>query len=77
MLRCVKSEPVSNLLRAGSLRRKPAEMTAALFTNVELAPADPILGLNEAFAADPRPTKVNLGVGVYFGEDGKPRPCAA
>jgi aromatic-amino-acid transaminase len=58
-------------LRAGSLRRKPAEMTAALFTNVELAPADPILGLNEAFAADPRPTKVNLGVGVYFGEDGR------
>jgi aromatic-amino-acid transaminase len=43
----------------------------SLFSSVELAPPDPILGLNEAFAADSRPGKVNLGVGVYLGEDGK------
>ena len=43
----------------------------SLFTSVALAPRDPILGLNEQFAADPRPTKVNLGVGVYFDADGK------
>ena len=43
----------------------------SLFSAVELAPRDPILGLNEAFNADPRTTKVNLGVGVYFNEDGK------
>ena len=36
-----------------------------------MAPRDPILGLNEAFAADTRPTKVNLGVGVYFDDAGK------
>ncbi|MFN7537958.1 MAG: amino acid aminotransferase [Burkholderiales bacterium] len=42
-----------------------------LFSDVELAPRDPILGLNEAFNADPRPGKVNLGVGVYFTDDGK------
>lgn len=42
-----------------------------LFAAVELAPADPILGLTEAFNADTRPGKVNLGVGVYLGEDGK------
>ncbi len=42
-----------------------------LFTAVEMAPRDPILGLNEQFAADTNPNKVNLGVGVYFGEDGK------
>jgi len=42
-----------------------------LFSSVELAPRDPILGLNETFNADPRPTKVNLGVGVYFSEAGK------
>ena len=41
------------------------------FSAVELAPRDPILGLNEQFNADPNPNKVNLGVGVYFGEDGK------
>jgi aromatic-amino-acid transaminase len=42
-----------------------------LFAGVELAPRDPILGLTEQFVADPRPDKVNLGVGVYFDDDGK------
>jgi aromatic-amino-acid transaminase len=43
----------------------------SLFTAVEMAPRDPILGLNEQFAADPNPSKVNLGVGVYYDDDGK------
>ncbi len=43
----------------------------SLFAAVEMAPRDPILGLNEQFAADPRDDKVNLGVGVYFDEAGK------
>ena len=43
----------------------------SLFSAVELAPRDPILGLNEQFAADQNPKKVNLGVGVYFDENGK------
>ena len=43
----------------------------SLFSSVELAPRDPILGLNEQFAADANPNKVNLGVGVYFDENGK------
>lgn len=43
----------------------------SLFSAVELAPRDPILGLNEAFNADPRPDRVNLGVGVYYNEEGK------
>jgi aromatic-amino-acid transaminase len=43
----------------------------SLFTNVEMAPRDPILGLNEQFGSDPNPTKVNLGVGVYYDENGK------
>ena len=42
-----------------------------LFAAVELAPRDPILGLNEQFAADNNPAKVNLGVGVYFDDAGK------
>lgn len=41
-----------------------------MFERVSKAPADPILGLNEAFAADSRDTKVNLGVGVFKNEDG-------
>jgi len=43
----------------------------SLFSAVEMAPRDPILGLNEAFNADTRATKVNLGVGVYFTDEGK------
>ncbi len=42
-----------------------------LFAHVELAPRDPILGLNEQFAADTNPDKVNLGVGMYYDESGK------
>ena len=43
----------------------------SLFAAVEMAPRDPILGLNEQFNADTNPNKVNLGVGVYFDENGK------
>jgi aromatic-amino-acid transaminase len=43
----------------------------SLFSAVAMAPRDPILGLNEQFAADARPGKVNLGVGVYYDENGK------
>jgi aromatic-amino-acid transaminase len=46
-------------------------MSASIFTAVEMAPRDPILGLNEQFNADPNPAKVNLGVGVYFNDEGK------
>src|ERR1700712_2777934 len=43
----------------------------SLFSAIEMAPRDPILGLNEQFNADPNPAKVNLGVGVYFDDNGK------
>jgi len=43
----------------------------SMFTGVQMAPRDPILGLNEQFAADTNPHKVNLGVGVYFDDNGK------
>ena len=43
----------------------------SLFTAVEMAPRDPILGLNEQFNADTNPAKVNLGVGVYNDDNGK------
>jgi len=42
-----------------------------MFSAVEMAPRDPILGLNEQYAADSNPNKVNLGVGVYFDDNGK------
>jgi aromatic-amino-acid transaminase len=43
----------------------------SLFNAVEMAPRDPILGLTEQFNADPNPKKVNLGVGVYYDDNGK------
>ncbi len=46
-------------------------MTASIFAAVEMAPRDPILGLTESFNADTRPTRVNLGVGVYLDDNGK------
>lgn len=41
-----------------------------LFSHVTQVPRDPILGLNELFQADSRPNKINLGVGVYYDEQG-------
>ncbi|HEX9396898.1 MAG TPA: amino acid aminotransferase [Burkholderiales bacterium] len=38
---------------------------------VAMAPKDPILGVTESFVADQNPSKVNLGVGVYYDDNGK------
>ena len=43
----------------------------SFFSNVERVPGDPILGLTEAYNADSRTTKVNLGVGIYYDEQGR------
>jgi len=46
-------------------------MTASILARVEMAPGDPILGVTDAFNADPNPKRINLGVGVYYDENGK------
>ncbi|MFC5742492.1 aromatic amino acid transaminase [Dyella tabacisoli] len=43
----------------------------SLFASVEMTPGDPILGLTEAYLADTRAGKVNLGVGIYYDEQGR------
>jgi aromatic-amino-acid transaminase len=48
-----------------------APLPASLFAAVEMAPRDPILGITEAFVADKNPEKINLGVGVYYDDNGK------
>ena len=48
-----------------------APYSPSLLAGVEMAPRDPILGLTEAFNADSRPSKVNLGVGIYYNDAGK------
>jgi len=42
-----------------------------IFEALPVAPADPILGLTEAFNKDPNPNKINLSVGVYKDAEGK------
>ena len=48
-----------------------ATATSTLFSAIDMAPRDPILGVTEAFNADTNPSKVNLGVGVYYDDNGK------
>ena len=48
-----------------------APHSAPLFAAIEMAPRDPILGITEAFNADQHPEKTNLGVGVYYDDNGK------
>jgi aromatic-amino-acid transaminase len=52
-------------------RQFRSRIMSSHFAAVEMAPRDPILGVTEAFNADTRPNKVNLGVGVYTDENGK------
>ncbi len=74
-----RTRPLSLFIMSGHLRHSPTTSFTcfesahimSLFSPVEMAPRDPILGLNEAFNADPRAEKVNLGVGVYYDENGK------
>lgn len=42
------------------------------WSNVELGPPDPILGVTEAYKRDTNPKKINLGVGAYRDDLGKP-----
>src|SRR3990167_3778815 len=42
-----------------------------IFSSIEMAPSDPLLGLNEEFIADCDPNKINLSIGVYHDDNGK------
>jgi aromatic-amino-acid transaminase len=44
---------------------------SSILSDVQMAPKDPILGVTETFNADKNPAKVNLGVGVYYDDNGK------
>lgn len=47
------------------------------WSHVEMGPPDAILGVTEAYKRDTNPNKINLGVGAYRDDDGKPYvlPC--
>jgi aspartate aminotransferase len=48
------------------------EHAMSFFESVPMLPEDPIFGLNRLYQADPRPNKVNLGVGAYQDAQAKP-----
>jgi len=49
-----------------------AARSASTWSAVPQGPPDPILGVSEAFKADTDKRKINLGVGAYRDENGKP-----
>lgn len=64
------SKVVSSQLRNPSFYNRMAMFST--WSKLDAAPADPILGLNEAFRKDPNPKKVLLGMGVYRDDNNKP-----
>eukprot|EP00798_Chlamydomonas_sp_ICE-L_P027357 gene27357-4658_t len=69
---------MSRALFSAALQQTRGEQTMAMSTiasfmsKVPNAPKDPILGITENFLKDPSPQKMNLGVGAYRDDDGKP-----
>merc|ERR1712028_326220 len=47
-------------------------MSAGAWTDVPMAPLDPILGMSQRFQADSDPRKVNVSIGAYRTDEGKP-----
>ncbi|OMH81573.1 Aspartate aminotransferase, mitochondrial [Zancudomyces culisetae] len=67
---------ISNTTRiAGkSIFKAPAGVRFnSIWANIKMGPPDPILGINEAFKKDSHPLKVNLGVGAFRDDNGKPK----
>lgn len=61
-----------NSSRAVLFSRQNTLRSITTWSNVPAGPPDPILGVTEAFKACPSPLKMNLGVGAYRDQDGKP-----
>ncbi|WRX20951.1 Aminotransferase [Theobroma cacao] len=60
------------LRRGMSTSTRVRALRRSWWDHVTPAPKDPINAVTEAFLADPCPYKINLGVGAYRDDDGKP-----
>ncbi|MQL90782.1 hypothetical protein Taro_023387 [Colocasia esculenta] len=67
-----EAAPMASLNHAIAPSHTSAFHGGSVFGNVVQAPEDPILGVTVAYNKDPSPVKVNLGVGAYRTEEGKP-----
>mmetsp|Transcript_15989 Transcript_15989/g.48018 ORF Transcript_15989/g.48018 Transcript_15989/m.48018 type:complete len:430 (-) Transcript_15989:310-1599(-) len=74
MLRSLQLRSLRSVAEASGLRgiATSAASKSAWFTDVPQAPTDPILGITEAFQKSQDPNKMNLGVGAYRDDQGKP-----
>ncbi|GLB36201.1 putative aspartate aminotransferase [Lyophyllum shimeji] len=66
MLPAVFTRRAAVAINANALR------SLSTWSAVPAGPPDPILGVTEAFKADKDPRKINLGVGAYRDDNGKP-----
>ncbi|VDL75915.1 unnamed protein product [Nippostrongylus brasiliensis] len=64
-------------MKAARLVQMNFVRTKTWWSHVEMGPPDAILGVTEAFNRDTNPKKMNLGVGAYRSDEGKPfvLPC--
>jgi len=58
--------------RVLGLSNIPLRASSSWFANVKMGPPDPILGVTDAFRRDTNPKKINVGVGAYRDDNGKP-----
>ncbi|KAG5562596.1 hypothetical protein RHGRI_005353 [Rhododendron griersonianum] len=67
------SSPSSAAMESSqTISASPTSAFDSVFAHLAQAPEDPILGVTVAFNKDPSPIKLNLGVGAYRTEEGKP-----
>jgi len=78
----VKGKGIQTITKHSFTRQKDLQLRSSIrsvshWAQYEMGPPDPIVGLNEAFAADDFASKVNVGVGAYRDDDGLPYvlPC--
>ena len=59
-------------MAARTIAKRAFDLRSSWWSNVEMGPPDAILGVTEAFKRDSNPNKINLGVGAYRDDQGKP-----
>ncbi|KAI1178140.1 pyridoxal phosphate-dependent transferase [Nemania sp. FL0916] len=68
----IASRQVGATRRASAVFASQAARASSTWANVVLGPPDAILGITEAFKADSQAKKINLGVGAYRDDKGRP-----
>ncbi|XP_071092053.1 aspartate aminotransferase, mitochondrial-like [Haliotis cracherodii] len=71
-LQALRCPTVSNIICKHAGAAATLARSSSWWSNVEMGPPDAILGVTEAFKRDTNPKKMNLGVGAYRDDNGKP-----